>query len=203
MGPATGPAGRAADRAVTEGGTVSGGMRALEAEEPGRHLVGFDHRIKTKEAIEARVVEAMWAKGRTVEEVFADLTDGIRYTFEYPDQTYAHGLRRDLKRLAVMGFTEVELRNAWSWEQYKGITSCWLEPVSGHLFEVQFHTRHSYHAWQLTNPVYLLLRHPHTPDAERAEIKAFIRSVFASVPIPPRATEIEDHPRKTRDENND
>jgi hypothetical protein len=43
---------------------------------------------------------------------------------------------------------------------------------------VQFHTRPSYEAWQLTHPAYERLRDPRTSDAERADLKIFIRKVY-------------------------
>lgn len=45
--------------------------------------------------------------------------------------------------------------------------------------EVQFHTRPSYEAWQLTHPAYERLRHPHTSDAERADLNVFRRKVYS------------------------
>ena len=42
--------------------------------------------------------------------------------------------------------------------KYKGINSQWIEPDSGQRFEVQFHTRISFEAKQLTHPAYERLR---------------------------------------------
>ena len=49
----------------------------------------------------------------------------------------------------------------WSDDKYKGINSQWIEPDSGQRFEVQFHTRISFEAKQLTHHAYERLRTPH------------------------------------------
>ena len=57
---------------------------------------------------------------------------------------------------------------------------------------MQFHTLPSYEAWQLTQPAYERLRNPATSDAERAELRSFIRKVYgffgpdSSAPRAPR-----------------
>jgi hypothetical protein len=150
-------------------------MRALADAVPWRHLVGFENRLKTRDRVEARISEDMRVKGRTVDEAFATLGDAIRYTFQYPEDRYKDGVAEDLERLWQSGFTEVRFRTTWP--EHKGAVSCWRER-SGVLFEVQFHTLPSYEAWQLTHPAYQRLCHPRTSDAERAELKAFIRKVY-------------------------
>lgn len=168
------------------------GMRRIEAQDPRRKLAGFENRIKSAAAIKARIAEHLWAKGGTVEDAIANLTDGVRYTFAYPPGAYANGVRADLLRLDGMGFCEIELRNAWHWPRFKGITSSWREPLSGHLFEVQFHTWQSYAAVQATYDSYQQLRDPGTTDAERAGLTASMERAFAAVPVPPGADFLED-----------
>jgi hypothetical protein len=82
-------------------------------------------------------------------------------------------------QLAAQGFTEVRRVNFWTRPAvHTGIVSCWRASASGVLREVQFHTRPSYEAWQLTHPAYERLRYPHTSDAERADLKVFLRQVY-------------------------
>ena len=57
-----------------------------------------------------------------------------------------------------LGFTQVERRNTWASEQYKGINTQWLEPRSGVRFEVQFHTQASLEAKELTHQAYERIR---------------------------------------------
>ena len=170
-------------------------VRGVEGEDRGRGFVGLEYRLKGCDRVKERVAEDRRVKGRTVDEALRNLTDAIRYTFQYPDQRYAAGVRADVARLMAHGFTEVGLRNCWSSSQYKGITSCWREPESGQLFEVQFHTRPSFEAMQITHPAYMRLRVRATRDAERMELRAFIGIVYAAVPVPPGAAGIDDHAR--------
>ena len=44
-------------------------------------------------------------------------------------------------------------------DQYKGINSQWIDPESGQRFEVQFHTRISFEAKQLTHDAYETASH--------------------------------------------
>ena len=73
-----------------------------------------------------------------------------------------------------------------------GIANNGVEPESGLLFEVQFHTGLSFEAKQLTHAAYERLRSPATSDAEREELQAFQRLATAKITVPGGATEIED-----------
>lgn len=160
---------------------MADGVQSLEGKVPWRHLVGLEHRLKDDNRVKARIAEDVRVKGRTVDEAFATLGDAIRFTFQYPDDRYAEGVLGDLGQLAAQGFTEVQRLNFWTRPaEHKGIVSCWRQPQSGALLEVQFHTLPSYDAWQLTHPAYERLRDPRTSDAERADLKAFIRRVYGT-----------------------
>ena len=71
-------------------------------------------------------------------------------TLDFPGHPTSRFARRP-RQLAAQGFTEVRRVNFWTWPgEHKGIVSCWREPRSAVLLEVQFHTRPSYEAWQPT-----------------------------------------------------
>jgi hypothetical protein len=163
---------------------VADGMRSLAEAVPWRHLVGFEHRLKSEDQIKSRIAEDMRVKGRTVNQAFSTLRDAIRYTFQYPEGRYEDGVAGDLRKMAESGFRKVRLEDAWKWPEHKGMISCW-RGTAGTVFEVQFHTLPSYEAWQLTHPAYERLRDPATSDAERVELKAFIRKVYGFFgPVP-------------------
>jgi hypothetical protein len=165
-------------------------MRRIEAEDPSRHLVGLDHRLKGEERLAEKVDRAMAERGRTAAEAFATVKDAIRYTFQYPDDRYTTGVQADCERLKAEGFKPVELKNSWTAEEYKGINSRWRAPESGQLLEVQFHTQASFEAKQLTHPAYEKLRNPATPKAEQDELVAYQRNVTSRIPIPSGATDV-------------
>ena len=93
----------------------------------------------------------------------------------------------------------MKLKNSWSEEEYKGINSQWIEPDTGQRFEVQFHTRISFEAKQLTHDAYEKLRLSQLDEFEKLVLEAFQRKVSADVPAPPGAMDIPDYPEREAD----
>jgi hypothetical protein len=180
--------------AEIERDVVSPAMRDIEACDPDRRLVGFEHRLKGLDRIKDKVAADISLKSRTPEQAISNVKDLVRYTFQYSEAAYADGVRADIDRLRNRGFEQVELRNSWTDSHYKGINSRWWEPATGQLFEVQFHTQTSYEAKQLTHVAYERLRNPATPDAERDELEVFEQAVSGQVGVPYGATRIPDFP---------
>jgi hypothetical protein len=175
---------------------ITPAMRAIESQDPDRHLIGFDDRRKGRDRIKEKVCDTMEEAGATSEEAISIVPDAIRFTFQYREAHYTQCVWADVERLKGQGFELHKLKNAWSKEEYQGINSQWIEPDSGQLFEVQFHTRISYEAKQLTHDAYKLLRTYQVDEFEKMILKAFQRKVSADVPIPPGATDIPDYPER-------
>jgi hypothetical protein len=169
------------------------GLLAIEAMDASRHLAGFDHRIKGEDRLKEKVAERMRTKGRTPAQALTEIPDVVRSTYQYSESGYTAGVLEDVKRLADQGFVQVELRNSWDDDQYKGVNTRWREPESNALFEIQFHTQASLEAKELTHQAYELIRST-AQDDERAELKEYQRHVNSMVPIPPGALEIENYP---------
>jgi len=180
---------------------ITPAMRRIEAEDPDRHLAGLEYRLKGEDRLKEKVSERLQLRPElSPDQVLSAVPDAVRFTFVYPEERYAEGVRGDLTRLHAKGFELADpLKNSWMDEQYKGINSRWRNSESGQLFEVQFHTRASFEAKQLTHPAYERIRNPETSDDERAELENLQRQVGEKIPIPPGAAEIEDHPREERD----
>lgn len=174
--------------------TVTPAMRRIEAEDPDRTLIGLEHRLKGKDRLTEKVTQAMEKRGRTAEQAFSTVKDAIRYTFEYPEDKYAHGVRADVDRIKAEGFELVEFRNSWDNEEYKGINSRWQLAENSQLFEVQFHTRASFEGKQETHGAYERLRTLAEDDVEVFALRAYQREVTAKIPVPPRAAEIPNYP---------
>jgi hypothetical protein len=171
------------------------GMWSVEVEDATRCLVGFEHRFKESDRLKEKVADQLRSTpGLTPAQALALIPDAVRFTFRYPYESYATGVRKDIERLEARGFIQEERRNTWTSDQYKGINSRWREPESGLLFEVQFHTRISFEAKELTHKAYERIR-TGAEDPERAALKEFQRRVCAMIPIPPDTTEIEDYLR--------
>jgi hypothetical protein len=180
---------------------ITPAMRAIEAEDPGRHLIGLDHRLKGEDRIKEKVAAELEARpGLSASQALASVPDGIRFTFCYSDEHYVDGVTGDLELLAASGFKLAKpLKNSWDSDQYKGINTQWHEPETGQRFEVQFHTRASFEAKQLSHAAYERIRNPQTSAAELDELEDFQRQVCAKIPIPPSSPGITYAPRKERD----
>ena len=173
---------------------ISPAMRAIESQDPDRHLIGFEHRLKGRDRIKDKVCRGMRNFGRSPEQAISRVPDAIRYTFEYREARYTQGVWADIARLKGEGFELHNLWNAWSKDQYKGINSQWIDPESGQRFEVQFHTRISFEAKQLTHPAYERLRTRQPDKFEQMVLEAFQKKVSADVPVPPGASDISNYP---------
>ena len=152
---------------------ISPAMRAVESQDPDRHLVGFEHRLKDHDRIKEKVYDKMEEFSYSAEEAVSVVSDTIRYTFQYREARYTQGVWTDIERLKGEGFKLHQLKNSWSDEQYKGINSQWIEPDTGQRFEVQFHTRISFEAKQLTHDAYERIRTKQADEFEKMVLKAF------------------------------
>ena len=128
--------------------------------------------------------------GRTTNDAISLLPDAIRYTFQYDEVPYTRAVQADIARMKEQGFKLDILKNSWSHDQYKGINSQWIDPQTGQRFEMQFHTRISFEAKQITHTSYERLRSKSADAFEELVLEAFQKKVSAAVPIPPGATDI-------------
>lgn len=183
------------DRIVDrEQNIISPRLREIESQDPDRKLVGFNDRLKNRDRIKEKLYDDIDFLRRSPNEAISLLPDGIRYTFQYDEARYTKGVQADIARLKEQGFQLEKLKNYWSDDQYKGINSQWIEPGTGQRFEVQFHTRISFEAKQITHGAYERLR-THRADAlEELLLEAFQKKVTAEVPIPRDATNIPGYP---------
>ncbi len=190
----------ACDRiAQREEDKISPALRATESQDPDRHLIGFDDRLKGRDRIKEKVCGMDKESGFSLDQAVSHVPDAIRYTFQYREARYTQGVLADIGRLKDQGFELHTLKNSWSSEQYKGINSQWIDPDSGQRFEVQFHTRISFEAKQLTHGAYERLRTQQADKFEELVLEAFQKKVTADVPVPPGADSIPDYPERGAD----
>jgi hypothetical protein len=191
----------ACDRiAERERNKISPALRRVESQDPDRHLTGFGNCLKGRDRIKSKVCDKMQEfVDLSPEKAVSTVSDTIRYTFGYPETHYTQGVWSDIERLKDQGFELHKLKNYWSGEEYKGVNSQWTEPDSGQRFEVQFHTRTSFEAKQLTHDAYERLRTHQADNFEQLVLEAFQRKVVAEVPIPPGAVDIPNYPERGPD----
>ena len=180
------------------------GVRAVEAEDPTRRLAGFEHRFKGPDRLKEKVADLLEPPSKlTAADALHAIGDVVRFTYMYPETNYTRGVLDDVDRLKSSGFELDKLKNTWSRRQYKGINARWLEPDSGVRFEVQFHTKASLEAKELTHMAYERIRGITEPspetDRETAELEDFQSKVNAKVSIPPDVGVIQDYRREKRD----
>ena len=178
---------------------ISPALSATESQDPDRHLIGFEHRLKGRDRIKEKTCGTIKDFNRSPEQAVSLVPDAIRYTFQYREARYTQGVLADIARLKDQGFELDKLKNSWSDEQYKGINSQWIEPDTGQRFEVQFHTRISFEAKQLTHGAYERLRTRQPDKFEQMVLEAFQKKVTAEVPVPPGADGIADYPERGAD----
>jgi hypothetical protein len=173
---------------------ISPAMRAIESQDNDRHLVGFEHRLKGSDRIKEKAYDGIKLLMHSPEEAVLLVPDAIRYTFQYRESRYTQGVWADIERLTGEGFKLHKLKAYWSDDQYKGINSTWIEADTGQRFEVQFHTRISFEAKQLTHTAYERIRSKQADAFEELVLEAFQKKVTADVPVPPGAADIPDYP---------
>jgi hypothetical protein len=179
---------------------ISPAMRSIESQDPDRHLVGFEDRLKGRDRIKEKVCGTIRDFHHSPEQAVSLVPDTLRYTFQYREARYTQGVWADVERLRNEGFELQKLKNSWSSEEYRGINSQWIEPDTGQRFEVQFHTRISFEAKQLTHKGYERLRTATKPDKfEQMVLEAFQRKVTGEVPVPLGAADIPDYPERGSD----
>jgi hypothetical protein len=178
---------------------ISPAMRDIESQDSTRHLVGFEHHLKGRDRIKEKVHGTIKDFNRSPEQAVSLVPDAIRYTFQYEEACYAQGVRVDIQRLKGQGFALDIIRNSWSDDQYKGINSRWIEPDTGQRFEVQFHTRISFEAKQITHDSFKRLRTGQPDEFEQMVLEAFQKKVVSEIPVPPGALDIPDYSRRVVD----
>jgi hypothetical protein len=173
---------------------ITPALRAIESQDPDRHLIGFDDRMKGRDRLKEKAYDTFKERDRSLEEAVSLIPDAIRYTFQYRESQYTRGVWADIGRLKEQGFELNKLRNFWSEDQYKGINTQWVDPDTGQRFEVQFHTHISFEAKQITHDAYKRLRTHQADRFEELVLEAFQRKVAADVPDPPGAADIPAYP---------
>jgi hypothetical protein len=166
------------------------GMRRIEAGLEHGRLVPETEQLALKPGDRFREKLARLVNdepGADPEQMAASIHDGIRYAYVFDEPNYVRGVLQTRSALEDNGNELITLRNTWDSELAKGISGRWRQRGSGQLFEVQFHTDASWAAKERTQQAYEEITAPETPAAERQQLRAFQREVYASVPVPPHA----------------
>ena len=85
---------------------ITPAMRAIESEDPDRHLTGLEHHLKGTERLKEKVATALeeQPKAVTPRQALSAVPDAIRFTLSYSDERYVAGVTVALERLTACGF---------------------------------------------------------------------------------------------------
>lgn len=158
-------------------------------------LEGLEFRFKGDERLKEKIAESLRvAPAKAPEDVVREIPDAIRYTFCFEPESYSDGYRDVKQRLEACEYRLVYSKNHWPDNpEYKGINTRWVT-LEGQLFEVQFHTRESYHAkHDVTHSAYERARNRLTGRSERRELEAFQREVCKWIAVPGEVASIPDY----------
>jgi hypothetical protein len=174
---------------------ITPAMHRVEAQlEQGELVPGTEKfALKTvdrfKEKLAKMILEEPDADWR---ELVPRITDGIRYTFLFPDEGYTSAVMETCDSLTSVGFELYEQKNAWADETkaYKGINSAWMDRDTGVLFEVQMHTSASWAAKQESHREYEIIQSRSTTADEKTRSCQRQDQIFAKVSTPDGAAKI-------------
>ncbi|MYW98639.1 hypothetical protein GTY72_03065 [Streptomyces sp. SID8378] len=148
-------------------------------------LIGLEYRLKGDESLKRKLATDLLEDSAVApSRVLEDIKDSIRYTMEIPSNNYTHGVQQAVTDLQAKGFENVTFKNTWESAGYKGINSTWRDPVSGRIFEVQFHTADSFVAKMDGHALYERERLPGNTPRQLAAIRAAQSELFGKVPVP-------------------
>ncbi|MGW2404482.1 hypothetical protein ACWCXK_08140 [Streptomyces sp. NPDC001739] len=148
-------------------------------------LIGLEFRLKGEDSLKRKLATDMLEDiGMDHGSALTDIKDSIRYTMEVPSNGYTRGVQQAINDLQAGGFENITFKNTWDSVGYKGINSTWRDPVSGQVFELQFHTADSFAAKMDGHVLYEKERLPGVSRDEIAAIKAEQAELFGKVPVP-------------------
>ncbi|MFE6837034.1 hypothetical protein ACFVFI_19655 [Streptomyces sp. NPDC057705] len=162
-------------------------------------LVGLNHSVKDLDSLSRKAADYK-AEGVSDEDVPARIKDAIRFTIELRHDEYSAGAWKAIDTLLSQGHEQLDVKNLWQDEVYRGVNTFWQDVESGMKFEVQFHTEFSYKVKQKTHPFYSEQRHPDTTE-ERAEELRQKQNLYTRFVTPPLGAEtiVSERERKRAD----
>ena len=83
---------------------ISPALRAVESQDPDRHLIGLDHCRKGRDRIKEKVCDNIKENSLSPDEAVSLVSDAIRFTFQYDENRYTTGVRVDIVRMKEQGF---------------------------------------------------------------------------------------------------
>jgi hypothetical protein len=157
-------------------------MKSLEVD--GAHLEGLDHRLKTQESLERKIISNSNTQGISLVESASDINDSLRYTLVTSNDKYVDTFYKTLDELEKKGYTVVEVNNYWGRPDYKGINTI-IQAPDGTNIELQFHTDASYYTKeQLNHSWYEIYRNEASSLSEKQEAMRVMTQNASKIDVP-------------------
>ncbi|WP_409976701.1 XopAD/skwp family type III secretion system effector [Xanthomonas graminis] len=170
-------------------------LRRVAAPHGGR-LEGTQHQLKSHGSLLAKLEQRIALKKQTLEEAVAGVNDALRYSVVLEPQDFTAGLRGVLAALDDQGHVRVKLNNHFStYRQTFKAVNVTLRSPEGALWEIQFHTPHTFQLKEQFHDLYkrsFALKLGGASPAEKHELEAPALAAFSRVASPPGCEEIED-----------
>ncbi|MGW1784026.1 ATP nucleotide 3'-pyrophosphokinase [Streptomyces sp. NPDC002143] len=170
---------------------ISTNLKSMADKVNGVKFIGWEYKLKGEDSLKRKLASVLRDSPMlTTDEALRDIRDSVRYTIELTDEIYVNGAEEAMGWLRENGFEAVAVRNTWGNKRgYKGINSNWRDVSTGHVFELQFHTPHSFGAKMATHHLYEEAR-LFPPGKERDQATAKMGDVYAEVPVPSGAPQV-------------
>jgi len=160
------------------------------ASEVGGELFGEADRLKTADSLKRKLADRL-ADGVPLSVAIAQLKDSVRYTVGLSEDGYSSGTGQTIRSLLDRGFRPVDFKNHWEGGSgYRGVNTFWLDPLTGQVFEVQFHTDNSFRAKTSTHGLLAEFRVMPPDDPRRMLLEAEHLAGFVDVRTPEGAGDI-------------
>jgi hypothetical protein len=152
------------------------------------------HALIGPEEFRARYADMIRRHPERSAESLADRVPGaLSYSFVLNASLYAAGIWLVQDALEAAGFQLRARRNGWNGATDKCVVTLWLEPDSGVLFSVQFHTAASLEAQHLARMSAALIADPRIPRAEAENLAGDLAEAWQALPAPPGTSHISDY----------
>jgi hypothetical protein len=169
-------------------------MKSIAHSVDNSKLSGLEHRLKSEHSLKRRIAKMLLKYPElTLGQALGRIHDAVRYTLEIPTAHYACGVQQAIDKFRARGYENVNFKNKWKQNPnstYKGINSTWRDPVSGQIFELQFHTTESFTAAMGDHVLYEKKRRPGISPRALAAIKVEQEEWRRKVPVPHHAKNI-------------
>lgn len=157
------------------------------ADAHGGKMAGLDFRVKSEKSLARKVDEEKDLDfGGDAKKAADSMSDVVRYTVTFKDDSYVQGTRDVLRDLESKGY-QMRVKNYWAdGDPYQGINVAAIHP-NGTRFELQFHTPTSL---DFKEPIHVRYEHYRETKDTRVRYKEYsgMRRSAKDIPKPPPPT---------------